>query len=344
MTAVPLEQHPATGYMRPFDMRRDLEALADLVEIAFGPELAATSSDIVQDLRQMALWGSTLWMAGPFAALYGFVWIEAGQLVGNVNLNQESGLPGTWTISNVAVLPAYRARGIAGRLLDQAIAYVRNLGGQRILLQVRADNPVALALYQHRGFVDYDTLHELYLPRNHWPSVVGPESFVGGEPFPLRRVRATDARSLYRLVLSSRPPAAVEQRPISRKQFRRGLWWRLQQALQAVFVGREFSEWVGEAGGEIVAYGTISAHLFRGPHALDLQVLPHQRGSWELPLAQSLLASVEALPRQSVHADISASHPEALQALHQLGFNTTRVLTQMALNLSRASQGSRKAL
>ncbi len=314
------------GYVRPLDPQRDLEPLADLIESAFGEELALTSSPMVRDMRQMALLGPLLWVAGAAVHLFsGYVWIEDGQLVGNISLTEDRE-PGTWNISNVAVLPAYRGRGIAGQLLDVALAHVRQRRGRRILLQVRADNAPALALYTHRGFTIFDTVHELDLPFHAWPVVLGISPA-------LRRLRPSDARPLLHLILASTPPAVLRHRPSLLDAYRRGVWDRVGQWLQMAFNSRERWEWVAPWGKELVGYGLLTAKLPNGPHEVELHVRPDQRGLWELPLAEALLHTALHLPRQHVRAYISASHPEALHALHRLGFKTLRVLAQMVLEL-----------
>jgi ribosomal protein S18 acetylase RimI-like enzyme len=60
--------------------------------------------------------------------------------------------PGMAHIAQVAVHPASRGQGLAGRLLDDAIAYVTSQGLPRVSLLVRDTVADANALYQHRGF------------------------------------------------------------------------------------------------------------------------------------------------------------------------------------------------
>ena len=55
-------------------------------------------------------------------------------------------------IANIAVRPSVRGRGIAGRLLDDAIEASGKLGVSRIFLEVRTSNDSALQLYKSRGF------------------------------------------------------------------------------------------------------------------------------------------------------------------------------------------------
>lgn len=230
-------------------------------------ELAATGSHMVEDMRQFALMGPMLWMTQMVQPiLTGFVWIADGKLVGNITLTPERER-GVWTISNVAVLPAYRGRGIAGKLLDTGLNYIRKRHGRLVLLQVRSDNAVALTLYRHRGFHTFDTLHELNLPKYHLPvlsSTVAPG---------IRRVRPGDSRKLYQLVAESTPAAVRRYRPVQPNAYRRGLWWAVSRSLQLAFSGHDQIELVGEQNGALVAYANLTIHLTRSPNEIDLTSL-----------------------------------------------------------------------
>lgn len=56
-------------------------------------------------------------------------------------------------IVTLAVRPEARRQGLAGRLLDRAVARARSQGVTRMILEVAHDNGAALALYATRGFV-----------------------------------------------------------------------------------------------------------------------------------------------------------------------------------------------
>ena len=53
------------------------------------------------------------WIPGSTRYLTGFVWVEDGQVVGNVTLTQTPYVSNSWIISNVAIAQPYRGRGIA---------------------------------------------------------------------------------------------------------------------------------------------------------------------------------------------------------------------------------------
>ena len=52
----------------------------------------------------------------------------------------------------IAVRPVHRRRGVARRLLAAAVDHVRSAGARSLFLEVAADNPAALRLYELSGF------------------------------------------------------------------------------------------------------------------------------------------------------------------------------------------------
>ena len=58
---------------------------------------------------------------------------------------------------NVVTATAHRGKGNARRLMESGFAWAREIGAQRAVVQVAADNPPAIALYKGLGYVhQYD--------------------------------------------------------------------------------------------------------------------------------------------------------------------------------------------
>lgn len=53
---------------------------------------------------------------------------------------------------SIAVAPAWQGKGLARRLLGQNLAFCQAMNLQWMTLEVKWDNPPALALYKHYGF------------------------------------------------------------------------------------------------------------------------------------------------------------------------------------------------
>ena len=326
MIAQVYETEAASANIRPINLPRDLAALADLIEIVFGDELVMSDSHMVQDMRQAALLGGLLWMASG-ASLSGFVWVEDNQLVGNITLSQDPHAWSHWFISNVAVLPGYRGRGIAGCLLDTALGHVRASHGRRVRLQVRQDYDTAYELYRRRGFAIFDTTYELNLAARH----LGAEHSQADKR--LRSIRPRDSQALWQLVCASAAPALLEQQLLYAGDYRRTLLSQLDNGLERFLSGRSRYEWVGYTGRQLAAYGVLKADMYRGPHECELVVAPGERGQWEASLIGQLLKCASDGPPQNVHTNVSICHPEALAALQTAGFTTQRVLAQMSLEI-----------
>ena len=146
--------------LRPFDLRRDLGAVADLVELCFADTLDADGRDYVARMRSAARnspflsWASATaeWASVPMG---GFVYLQDGRLVGNASLIPYY-LKGRrfFLIANVAVHPDYRQQGIARRLTERAIDFARQKGTPSTWLHVREENIAAIRLYQNLGFLE----------------------------------------------------------------------------------------------------------------------------------------------------------------------------------------------
>ncbi len=58
----------------------------------------------------------------------------------------------TADVQTIGVLPEYEGKGFGRAMLEQMHERARELGAERILLEVRADNPRAQRLYERNGY------------------------------------------------------------------------------------------------------------------------------------------------------------------------------------------------
>ncbi len=86
---------------------------------------------------------------------FGWVWEDAGRVVGLIALLGVSGRPPRYVFANIVVHPDYRGRGIGRALVRHALAYVRARRAEA-WLEVEEDNLPARRLYRSLGFVDSD--------------------------------------------------------------------------------------------------------------------------------------------------------------------------------------------
>jgi len=83
--------------------------------------------------------------------LPGIVWEEDNRIAGVV-LVQRRGSSNHWVIGTVATRPQYRRRGIARRLVEAGLDYIRKKQGENAILDVIDANLPAYKLYQSLGF------------------------------------------------------------------------------------------------------------------------------------------------------------------------------------------------
>ena len=135
--------------MDPFEPRRltasDAAAAAAVIRIAFAEQGAVTDP--------------------PSSALGETAEIVADKLGsgGGAGLEYEGALIGVvlWTpeedalyLGRLAVSPAWRGRGLAGRLIDAAEAEARRRGLELLRLHARLELPMNRRLFARRGFVE----------------------------------------------------------------------------------------------------------------------------------------------------------------------------------------------
>jgi ribosomal protein S18 acetylase RimI-like enzyme len=146
--------------IRAFDVRTDLLAVSDLVEVCFADRLTPDGEALLRKMRSSANnrrfqeWAYH--MAGRVSMPFtGYVWEENGQIIGNLSLipYNINGL-NYYMIANVAVHPDYQRKGIARSLVREAMEFLlpRRLDG--IWLQVDEGNQAAIDLYLRHGFLE----------------------------------------------------------------------------------------------------------------------------------------------------------------------------------------------
>lgn len=146
----------ATG-LRPFNPFRDLRAVASLLVRIFGAEMKLESGGRSRSLAWAIRFPGLAWLWLGFDAwfdtsLYGFVWEEQGRVVANASIAPLPDCGRHWVLSNVAVEPQWRHRGIATALVSAALDCAATHGCTRLLLQVWQGNAAAVRLYERFGF------------------------------------------------------------------------------------------------------------------------------------------------------------------------------------------------
>ncbi len=326
--AVPLADHRPMVGPRPAEFPKDMAGIADLIELCFHGSLDSTGLALLRRARTLASSGSFGWQVyrrlGSTEEMdwfHGFVWSEAGRIVGNVSLAPSRGSPRTWAIANVAVHPASRRKGIARALTLLALAEIRALAGERAVLQVKTDNSPALDLYLSLGFGEI-TRRALWTrprgypqPREETPAgrgLEGPSARQGGE-----------WREEYELAMRVHPEGLAWTSPLTPKTFRPTIWRFLTQAM----TGDSEAHWLLRDRGHLVAF------LWCIQHFGTLQALPVVDPEWKGQVETELIS--HALRSGGWDSEFVLEIPpgSAEEDLVRLGFRKGRTLLWMEKEL-----------
>ena len=109
-------------------------------------------------------WSESL-MAAELASPHGryLVDVEAGRVVGYGGVRAVRGAADA-DIQTIAIAEAARGAGRGRALLRALLGEARECGAREMFLEVRADNPVAEALYASEGFVEIARRPRYYHP------------------------------------------------------------------------------------------------------------------------------------------------------------------------------------
>ncbi len=330
MVAKAIRQSKVFSGLRPVDPSRDMRQVAALMEEAFADSLSRQSREALRELKIMSHFGPFLWLLdrtspGFHETFRGFVWIEEGHIVGNVNVGRVGPYSPRWLISNVAVRSDYQGRGIAHHLVQAAIDLAGERGGKWAILQVHTDNVPACRLYQNLGFEQIAAVTELRLER------VKPVALT--ESPVLRRRSYSEWRKVYKLASAATSKEAQWLNPVRAHDFMVGLDQRFSKWLSNLVTGRREHRLAVEEGDRFIATLTVRASRWRGEHSLEMIVHSDHRGQLEEMLVTKALSILGGYPARGVAASHPVEHQEAIEVLKQYGFTEKRTLAQMRLAL-----------
>jgi ribosomal protein S18 acetylase RimI-like enzyme len=333
MTAIPAADERAARQVeqgvRPFDIRRDLRPVADLIAESFAGELDERGAAALREMRAMSHFGGLLSLVnrttGDFKdVLSGFVWVEDGRVVGNITVQRASQRGDRWQIANVAVAPAYRRRGIANRLMDVALEHVQNAGGRWAVLQVYARNDKARRIYENRDFEYLSGMANLETPAGANAGVALPPHISNFHTF-----SASQWPELYDLA--------------SRQLNENAQWWRsVRRSEFQITMEQQIGEWFSRIIGRRKVYRrciqttrrfdaavVLTAQRWEGRHKLQFWVRPDHYGQYEDALIRWALATLGEYPSLPIELTLSTDHEAAMDAAKRHGFQVKRTLLTM---------------
>jgi len=318
--------------IRAFNPARDLGALANLIEVSFAEDLSAAGRSTVDEIRSLQWMGPFIRAIGLTSGLFrdlfaGYVWIEKGEMVGNVTVSRSQNHPSEWIISNLAVYPEYRRRGIARHLMESAIEHALERDAEWISLQVRSDNTAAKTLYHKFGFHILDTFSEMHAKRLRSPASLPDTDYEIISPDTRRR------QAIYSLEKEATSQFLQEMHPLYPEESQRcwapGWVTRLGELLQGGWSRRK---WILQEG-DLVAAVHLVLNWGGDSHRATFLIHPHYRGKVEELLTAVLCHLARLATRRYTVTNIPTTYPRLIEDLEKVGFRQIRVLDVMGLPL-----------
>ncbi len=311
-----------SGQIRPFDVRSDLLAVSDLVELCFAERLSRDGKALLRKMRKSARskrfqrWAYHV--AGRVSMPFtGFVWEEGGEVVGNLSLIPYHLSQGDfYMIANVAVHPEHQRQGIGRALVRQALRFLepRNLDG--IWLQVDEGNLPAIRLYQQEGFIEQTRRTTWFLEPE---GIVRDGNWHRTSPLAVHRRQAGNWERQKRWLEKAYPAWVRWHLPLKLPYLRGGI---LGVLARAFYVEPQIKQWSVSAGGDLIGVITWQASK-RHSDWLWLATPPGKE-----PMVLDALFSNNAHSFQRrVRLDYPAGR--ANQSLEERGFSPSRILIWM---------------
>ncbi|MGV8026880.1 MAG: GNAT family N-acetyltransferase [Anaerolineaceae bacterium] len=149
--------------IRPLAISTDLKEIANLLSVCFADSMDEDGERYIEYLRRFSQAMFFTKMAERNPEKYslpgeGFIYEDKGKLVGNITLSRvKYQNEMIYLISNVAVWPEYRGKGIAKELTRTALQYIESKGVKQVWLQVKQQNQTAIDLYTQFDFQAFMT-------------------------------------------------------------------------------------------------------------------------------------------------------------------------------------------
>lgn len=319
--------------IRRYDAGRDLGQVAALVSEAFESELDSESRFA---LRQLRVWGrffdsvgmSALGPSGAFSLQDGFVWEDESRVTGNISLQRLDSYGNCWQIANMAVAKSHQRRGIARKLLNRATEYLRDMGCDYAVLQVREDNQIARTLYERHGFERMGGIAELR----------GVTPLQRQKPPDQRATRAIPGREwrqIYQLAQGQMEHHLKWWRPLKRGDFVHDWPQSLTEGFARLFgLGDTRRFGVRTRAGQFAAAAIVESRFLQCRHNVSIWTRPQLYGMYEHDLIDSTLSALSGRHGMLVQAKVDADHRQALDRLNAWGLGSKSVLQTMRFRVS----------
>ena len=333
------------GYLRPLRLPSEIDALVTLLREAYTDASAWRRQRLDDELvllsRLRLAYRLARWVPRTLPLPNGWAREDGqGRLAGVVLIRPLRPDGTVQLIDHLAVRPAAWQQGIGRRLLEAALGALRRQGALVATLEVEPDNAVARRLRTAAGFRVVDEALDLVRPAAA-RQLRGSRAAWSNE-FTVRAYRRADSALLQRLVNVAIPwiPGTTANGTVAAGGLQAARVATIRRLVDLIRAQERRSYIVTGAAGELLAYAEMTqagrppAALlgFTPPyHRLRLISSPDLSASTATALLTVTLAASRPRPTLTT---VSASQPNLVQALRQVGFVPQEKRHRLALDLA----------
>jgi len=326
--------------IRPFQLPVDLDLLTSLITDGFqypeNPEWSV-QEDELQSMVDQLNGVKRIWPIVHFLEFFfpffsdlfgGYIYEEDGKAVGLINFMRQQKEP-AWLIGNVTVLPAFRRRGIARKLVDATIQEISNRNGHVAILDVVDGNLPAYTLYKEMGFEDYagSTQYD-YVKDEPVASVPIPEGFI------LSLVKGNTWKIFYEFAKRVTPEKIAKFEQVSEKRFQTPWIIRILGPLIDKLGGTRIERFVLRKtdNGQVIGWMRLRYRTRSGGlNSVEVQLDP-QYPDLALSILSHAIASIQAAsPGRRIEILLKNWQPALLDTAVKLGCEKRLNLYRMGL-------------
>ena len=329
---------------RPLHLRKDFDQIVALLELAFAKEIEARGMDIRAELSNYKKVIPLFKVLGLFSKTFrypmiGFVFkTKEGQIIASANT---SSLSNRWEIAMVATHPDYRRRGLAKELVSDAIAFSKNKKAEMCVLEVIADNTPAYDLYQELGFEHYDSIAELKLESENFPSnteIAFPKEYTLGR---FKRDNQSNLQR-YHLKIKETPKEVQKFLPVDKKRYNSSKLKNLLRPMMLRLFSININSWMVYFQEQLV--GTIFVELNKSgknPHRIELVIDPTHQGKLAKPMISYALSKINESEYTHKNSLISvrSTNTELMETLKEFGFSIVENNHKLGLRFKPSFSG-----
>jgi ribosomal protein S18 acetylase RimI-like enzyme len=325
--------------LRSWDFEKDHEEVTSLLEVVFANELQTKGLDIKNIFEEFKSLQPFLKFMGIFSknfkhTLDGFV-VEntKREIIASVNVGFS--LEDKYEISMVATHPNYRRKGLARKLVTQAVNHSKELGAKMCILEVLDINEPAYNLYRSLDFIHYDTITRQKLSPEKLSSVRFVQLPIEYRIQELEQNRKTN-RERFELDLRITPKDVQLFHPVQKSKYFRPLLIRMIRPIARLILKPKTKTWTVYRDNSLV--GTIYVNLSKKkgtPNRIDLMIdLEHNVRIAESMITYAMNYIQENLiVDQNVIVEFRSDNKFQKETFEKYGFITVETLHLLGLKL-----------